>query len=113
MNGSKGVEHRGALVITGIILLAAGLLIGVFSPSRWLPHPLILLALALIFLDVFLSSLLAVKEGRKLNSPMQFLLLVAFVFSLFLVTLISGLRPELTVIVPLVIREAMLISRVV
>lgn len=100
-------------MLSAIVLFFAGLLIGVFSPSRWLPHPLLLLTLALVFLDVFLSSLIALQERRIFHSLTHFLIVLSFVIALFAVTLVSGLRAELTVVVPLVIREITLLSRVV
>ncbi len=113
MIDSKSQPSKVAIVFSALILFGVGLLVGIYSPQDWLPHPLLLITLALVFLDVHLSNILAVREGKKFYGLIHFGLLFLLVGSLFIVTLISGLRAELTVIVPLVIREITLISRMV
>jgi hypothetical protein len=93
------------------ILFAGGLLLGVFAPSQIVPHPLVLLPVALILMDTALSAIVAARDKRPFNGATHFAYLLLFVAVLYTICALSGLRQEIVVLVPLVIREALVLSK--
>ena len=107
---STGIDNL-ILFGAGAVLFLVGLAAGFFSPPAYLPHPTILLVLTLILLDVVLSVAIALREGRRFNGLVHLLVLGLVVLALLAMTLVSGLRVELTLLLPLIIREMTLIGR--
>ncbi|OPX23234.1 MAG: hypothetical protein B1H03_02275 [Planctomycetales bacterium 4484_113] len=93
------------------VLALLGLGAGLALPSAIIPQPVVLLPLMLVLLDVAVSAVLARRERRSFNGIVQFVVLVVSVGVLFLISVLSGLKPELVVLLPLVVREVMLLSR--
>lgn len=109
-------EHRAAALkasdwLVAAVLALLGLALGLAIPSTIIPQPIVLLPLMLVLADVGLSGLVAAREGRSFNSVAHFVVLLVLVGVLFLVSALSGLKPELVVLLPLVVREVMLLSK--
>jgi len=95
------------------ILFTGGLLLGAFAPNQVVPHPLVLLPVALVLLDTALSAVVAARDKRLFNGAAHFAYLVLFVAVLYTICALSGLRQEIVVLVPLVIREALVLSKLI
>ncbi len=109
-------DRRGALLntptlIVAVVLFAGGLALGILAPSEIIPHPLVLLPVALVLLDTALSAVIAARDRRPFNGAAHFAYLALFAAVLYAIGALSGIRPELVVLIPLVIREMLVISR--
>jgi len=106
----EGLLNSPTLAVAAI-LFAGGLLLGVFAPGQIVPHPLVLLPVALILLDTALSAVVAARDQKPFNGAAHFSYLVLFVAILYAICAMSGLRQEIVVLVPLVIRETLVLSK--
>lgn len=93
------------------ILFAGGILLGAFAPHQVIPHPLVLLPFALILMDTAISAVVAAREQKPFNGTAHFAFLVLFLAILYAICAMSSLRQEIIVLVPLVIRETLVLSR--
>ena len=98
-------------LVVAVVLLAGGLVLGLFAPAQIIPHPLLLLPVALILMDTALSAIVAARDQKPFNGAAHFAYLVLFVAILYTICALSGLRQEIIVLVPLVVREALVLSR--
>jgi hypothetical protein len=114
MSGNNG--HREVLldiptIIVGALMLLGGAALGLFAPGEVIPHPFVLLPIALLFVDTALSAIIAARERRPFNGLLHFVYLALFATILYAIGVLSGLRPELVVLLPLIIRETVVLSR--
>jgi len=100
-----------ATVAVALVLFSGGVVLGLFAPTDIIPHPLVLLPLALIFVDTGLSAFIAAREKRSFKGLAHFAYLTAFATILYAIGVLSGIRPELVVLLPLVVRETLVLSR--
>ncbi|OGK08232.1 MAG: hypothetical protein A2Y63_03430 [Candidatus Riflebacteria bacterium RBG_13_59_9] len=108
--GARGLLEPGTLVVAAVLFLG-GVALGLYAPAEIIPHPFVLLPLALIFLDTALSAMVAAREKRSFNGTAHFLYMVVFATILYVIGALSGIRAELIVLLPLVVRETLVISR--
>jgi len=106
----EGLLNAPTLVVA-FILFTGGLLLGVFAPNQVIPHPLVLLPVALILMDTVLSAVIAARDQKPFNGAAHFAYLVLFVAVLYAICALSGLRQELVVLLPLVVRETLVLSK--
>jgi hypothetical protein len=112
MNGnSREALLNTPTLVVAVILFAGGLALGVLAPGEIIPHPLVLLPVALILLDTVLSAVIAARDRRQFNGVAHFIYLALFAAVLYAIGALSGIRPEFVVLIPLVIREMLVISR--
>jgi peptidoglycan/LPS O-acetylase OafA/YrhL len=110
-NGRReGLLNTPTLAVAAI-LFAGGALLGIFAPGQVVPHPLVLLPVALIFMDTALSAVVAARDQKPFNGVTHFAYLVLFVAILYAICAMSDLRQEIVVLVPLVIRETFVLSK--
>ena len=113
---SANGEHHDILlgiptIIIGVLMFAGGIALGLFAPGEVIPHPFVLLPIALLFVDTALSAVAAARERRPFNGLLHFLFLALFATILYAIGVLSGIRPELVVLLPLIIRETVVLSR--
>jgi len=84
---------------------------GLTAPPTIIPQPIVVLPLILVLIDVGLSAIVAAREHRDFNGILHFIFLLVFMGVLFVVSVLSGLKPELVVLLPLVVREVILIGK--
>lgn len=113
MSGQRTTKLKAFDWTVAAALTLVGLAMGFMAPASFIPQPLVLLVLVIVLMDVGLSAVVAARSGRSVSSILHFLVLVAFVGALFLVSILSGLKPELVVLLPLVVREIILIGKLV
>ncbi len=106
----EGLLNTPTLAVAAILFAGGGLL-GIFAPCQVVPHPLVLLPVALILLDTALSAVVAARDQRPFNGAAHFAYLVLFVAVLYAICALSGLRQELVVLLPLVVRETLVLSK--
>ncbi len=106
----EGLLNTPTLAVAAI-LFAGGALLGIFAPGQVVPHPLVLLPVALILLDTALSAVVAARDQQPFNGAAHFAYLVLFVAVLYAICALSGLRQELVVLLPLVVRETLVLSK--
>jgi len=106
----EGLLNTPTLAIAAILFAGGGLL-GIFAPGKVVPHPLVLLPVALILIDTALSAVVAARDRKPFNGAAHFAYLVLFVAILYAICAMSGLRQEIVVLVPHVIRETFVLSK--
>jgi len=102
--------RAGDWVAAGILALL-GIAAGLAAPSVITPQPVVLLPVILVLADTGLSGWIARRNGRPFSGLYHFVILLLFASVLFVISILSGLEPELVVLLPLVVREATLLSR--